>query len=158
MDHVKLLSMELKRAGWGQEAFSIHMGWHRNKLYNWNKQVHRPYVSQMEDCWQKLGYTLLPARMPSIAPRLVNGKSTHNPPYASDTHKIVAMLLMEIDQRNLSRRGVAEAAGYEHDSLLRWSKDPRGGHMDSVEACWNVMGMSLLPFPISTLGAIHAAA
>lgn len=158
MNHVQVLSSEILRQGWSQQAFSVHMGWQKEKINRWKIGEQTPWTSQLEDCWQALGFTLLPTRMPSISPRLVVGKNDKPSCTIHGTHKLVAMLFLEMEQRRLVRRHVLDEAGLESETFKRWSKDPRGGRAASLEACWNVMGMSMIPFPISTLGAIHAAA
>lgn len=158
MNHVDMLSKELGKQGWSQHSFSEHMGWHKEKMNRWKLGRQSPWISQMEDCWQALGFTLLPARLPSITPRLSSGGNDRPLRTISSSHKLVTMLFIEMDDRRLMRQEVLEIAGLAHDTFRVWARDPRGGRTSSVEACWNVMGMSMIPFPISTLGAIHAAA
>jgi hypothetical protein len=155
---VKALVAEMRKQGWTQKAFSTHLGFHPVKIDRWVEGSQLPRVSQMEAAWRELGYTLLPVRLPSLSPRLVSGKTKEvNRVILSQAHPIIFSLLSEIEQRKLIHTDVLEAAGLAHDTFRSWAKNPHLGRIADVEACFNVMGLSLLPFPVATLGLLNAA-
>ena len=159
MNHIELLSRRLREQGWSKRGLSLHMGWHADKIHRWSTGEHNAWVADVERCWQEIGHTLLPVRVPYIKPRLTVGDNPKKfQAKYQDTHKIIHMLFSEIEERRLVKKAVFDAAGVPDRECRRWAKQPQGGGIECVEACFNVMGMSLLPFPISTLGAIHAAA
>ena len=155
---IKALTAEMRKQGWTQKGFSTHLGFHPVKIDRWVEGSQLPRVHQMEAAWRELGFTLLPVRLPSLTPRMVSGKTKEvYRVLPSKAHPLVFTLLAEIEQRQLIHTDVLEAAGLAHDSFRSWANSPHLGRIADLEACFNVMGLSLLPFPIATLGLLNAA-
>ena len=67
------------------------------------------------------------------------------------------MLLTEIEQRRLIHTDVLDQVGLSRDTFQTWAKNSHLGRIDDLESCFNVMGLSLIPIPVFTLGIINAA-
>lgn len=155
---VKALVSEMRKQGWTQKGFSAHLGFHPVKIDRWVEGTQLPRIHQMDAAWRELGHALMPVRLPGLKPRLVSGNTK---PVCrvlpSIAHPIVFMLILEIEQRKLIHTDVLAAAGLAHDSLRSWANNPHLGRVGDIEACFNVMGLSLIPIPVTTLGIINAA-
>ena len=148
MNHLELLLSEMQRQGITKRDMARAMNWHEDTLIRWDRttaRTNRAWLDDLALCWLHLGYELVPVRMPGMKSRIPNGSSfaTNKKPYRC--HPIVRVMFEELEARGIRREDLASAVGIHPNTLDNMEAGRSRGKPDIVEACFNVLGMTLKP-------------
>jgi lambda repressor-like predicted transcriptional regulator len=139
-----LLFAELKRRRIYWKHFSSEMGWRPYVLSRWkasDRNARTPWIDEMEACWNRLGFTLVPERR-----WLKTGRSKSR--VSAGIHPVVCVLLAALEERGLSREALASAAGLHRNTIGNMAAGKSRGKAWMVEVCFGVLGMPLRPRPL----------
>lgn len=139
-----LLFAELKRRRIYWKHFSLEMGWRPDVLSRWKwttQNARTPWIDEMESCWNRLGFTLIPEGR-----WLEMGRSKSR--LASGIHPVVCVLFAALEERSLSRETLANATGIHLNTITNMASGKSRGKTWMVEACFGVLGMPLRPRPL----------
>jgi hypothetical protein len=163
MKHLDLLSAELKRRGMTKRHLSREMGWHEDTIARWGEhgpgKTSKPWIDDLDRCWNYLGMQLVPVRTADLKSwRLDEPLQPRVNKPSRNCHRIIDALFEEMEARNFPRRVIADKAGVGVNTLGRMATGKSRGKPEILEACFNVMGLSLVPVHMATLAALKAAA
>ena len=145
-----MLLAELKRRKISWNRFSEQMGWPSYTLSRWKSlgpaTSETPWVDEMEACWNRLGFTLVPdsqlLKLGSVRKRLKLG-----------VHPVVCILFTIAENRGITRKMLGDAADIHRNTVVNMAVGKSRGKVPVVEACYGVLGMPLRPVPLQDAGA-----